>query len=319
MKKLFISILLAIAAFNLSFGDGENLMPSVIELGKTATAFTPLEPASPGAEVDGSIAMYVDGVLAGLVTPVTEIVITSSGQLLAWTFTPKYECDLILSTTHPSWPVQRCAQSKVVNLRDHSRTQVPIEIIVGETSTGFTFLDKQTAKTFTSVEAACSVFDATGDLASAISLSTSTLSMTNDTAILWTFSPTVTGTLILAATHPEWTVRQSAVGRVINPYTVQQATTYKLSTSISRSATWTVAAPIVRSSSSSYESVLEESLANDQGEIVKYHIVVYDQDTSIVNYFQAGHHYYVDNQTEVKSIFQRAVPDGDYSRYTYQQ
>lgn len=322
MKKILISILLLIATLNLSFSDGDNIIPSDMKVGESYISFVPVDITLADPEMIVVDLGYFDNAseLAGGVSYTTSFLTITGARFLVTTFSPTAVGQVVFSASHYSWNQPIGGTGYATDLNDSNRTvAMPVEIILGETSIAVSSVDTKTYDTLHQITGNCSVFDATGDLASAISLSTSTLTFNTDTSILWSFNASVAGNLVLSTSHPEWDNRVNGFSRIINPYTVQQATTYKLTTSISRDATWTVTAPIIRSSSASYESVLEEALVNDQGEIAKYHIVVYDQDTSIVNYFQAGNHYYADNQTEVKAIFQRAVPDGDYTRYTYQQ
>jgi len=195
---------------------------------------------------------------------------------------------------------------------------MPVELTLGETITAFLPIDTSLT-TVELIESVVAIYDATGSQSGVITTSTSEVVIQGDNHLFMNWTASLAGTAILSVSHPSWTVNVDSIARVQNPYDVRDATTYRLSASISRDATWSVAEPIIRSSSALYESVLEEALVNGQGEISKYHIVVYDQDTSISNYFQKGRHFWADDQSEVKAIFQRAVPDGDYSRYTYQQ
>lgn len=129
----------------------------------------------------------------------------------------------------------------------------------------------------------------------------------------------IPGTFVINATASNWTDPKVWVTKVVPAKYIQESTMYYLSSSIYRTDTWSVASPIVRSSSLNMETALWETFANDRGDNqYRHHVVIYDQATNISNYFQKAWHFWVSTPAEVWAILARAVPDGDVTRYKKQ-
>ncbi|MEW6234752.1 MAG: hypothetical protein AB1656_05135 [Candidatus Omnitrophota bacterium] len=167
------------------------------------------------------------------------------------------------------------------------------------------------------------VFDVTGtmidDFASSQYLSAATEGWSDLYFQRIVYTPTSIGSIVLSVTDPSIDEWATWTARVVAPGKILQSTMYYLTSSISRDDSWTVSSPIVRSCSAYYDSALEEVYVNDQDEIVDYHVSVYDYSTAIENFVQKRWDYWGLTQSEVTAILQRAVPDGDETRYHVQE
>ena len=156
------------------------------------------------------------------------------------------------------------------------------------------------------------VLDATGTQVSSATVAQTTRVIGSDSYAYLQFLPVVAGQTILSISWPTWTGSKVFVSQ-ISEGAIQESTMYTLAASINRTATWTVGNAIIRTSSADFETLLVEEFIGGQ-----YHIVVYDQRDDISNFFQKGYHYWADDYSGVESIMERAVPDGDKSRYNVQ-
>ena len=201
-------------------------------------------------------------------------------------------------------------------LRRDAATAIAPEYTQGDTVTG---VIPMTQSQILEAVAAYYVYDATGASAETGTSATSENSINGGYFMEVKVNPVIAGALVIGVSHPDFESLK-VLGTTVKPAgTIVESTMHYLTASISRSSTWTVAAPITRSSSAYYESALWETYKNDQGEVNRHHVVIYDQATDISNYFQKGRHYWVGTAAAAIECMTRAVPDGDWTRYHVQE
>ncbi len=162
------------------------------------------------------------------------------------------------------------------------------------------------------------IWDATGTATDSTGVATAETSINDDPYLIVTYTPSVAGHLVLFGTEPTMSGPQLLSTLVEPAGNLRESTMYYLSSSVSRDETWNATSDLVRSSSAYYESILWETFANDQGDYLRHHVVVYDQATNISNYFQKGWHFWESTAAGIIEKMTRAVPDGDFTRYHYQ-